>query len=324
MAVGCPDAPVEEPEEIIEKEEEEENNNNNNNNNNQTQFDAGPVVQGSIAGKVVNANGDALANLRVLACTASLCMSGETNATGEYLFENISVEPMKMEVTDPDDTYLSLLFYQMVYADQLSVLSRDVVMPAVTDEPSSLSEANGGTALVAGGALEITVGAGALDYPFGRDDDIIQAERLSGSQIPPYDIEPFLAHPDDSFMFALAPHGTKSSEAVTFKVTSGITQPEGAIYNVYGVTDKATLKASGTATVDSSGHLISDTGGSWMDLTGLVLVPDIEEEEIADAGMEEPMMDDAGAEMEDASDAGEVMDVTDAGVADMALTDGGN
>ena len=58
-----------------------------------------------------------------------------------------------MEVTDPEDTYLSLLFYQMVYADQLSVLSRDVVMPAITDDPSSLSEANGGTASVAGGAL---------------------------------------------------------------------------------------------------------------------------------------------------------------------------
>lgn len=324
LAVGCPDAPEEEPEEVLEEEEEEEENNNNHNNN-QSQFDAGPVVQGSIAGKVVNANGEALPNLRILACTASLCMSGDTNATGEYLFENISVEPMKMEVTDPDDNYLGLMFYQMVYADQLSVLTRDVVLPTITGAASSLSEANGGTVSLAEGAFEITVGAGVLEYPFGRNDDIIQAEYLSGGHIPPYDIEPFLDHPEDSLMFGIFPMGTKSTEAVAFKVTSGITQPEGTVYNVYGVTDKATLKASGTATVNSNGHLISDTGGSWMDLTGLVLVPDLEEEEeVTDAGMEEDMTGDAGVEFEDVSDAGEVMDVTDGGVEEMAMSDGGN
>ena len=292
--------------------EEEEKDEIGNNNNTANSHDAGPVVRGSVAGKIVNASGNGLMGMRLLACTDSLCMSGETDANGEYLFENLAVEPLKMQLEDPSKVYLTILFYQDVVADQRSVLSRPVVMPKVQGSAAALSEANGGTASVAGGALTLTAASGVLEYPFGYNDDEVFGEYVGGADIPPYNVEPFLADVENAFAFMLQPVGTKSSQAVSFTISDHVTQPELTVYDVYEVTGKAKLNAIGTATVNASGDLVSDAATNWTELTGLVLVPQSESAESVDAGS-----------AADVSDASVASAATDGGATEVLVHDGG-
>ena len=218
LAVGCPDEPERQPTEIEEEEEEETNNNNNHNNNNHNNnndVDAGPVYTGSIAGRIVNRAGESLEGLKILACSSSLCMTADTDANGEYLVTDMNIEPRHVQVTDLTDTYMGVLFYQDVIPNELNVLSRYVVLPNLSGAPSSLPMATGGTVTLANGALELTAPANAIEYPFGYDGEVIQAERLEGDEIPPYDIEPWMSRKADSFAFAFYPQNTKASENVT-------------------------------------------------------------------------------------------------------------
>ena len=121
----------------------------------------------------------------------------------------------------------------------------------------------------------------------GYDGEVIQAERLEGDEIPPYDIEPWMSRKADSFAFAFYPQNTKASENVTFKVTTGVNQPQGTQYFIWTADfSHASLHNVGTATVDANGHLVSDTGAEIKDLTTIVLIPDIPVPgEGADAGV---------------------------------------
>jgi hypothetical protein len=310
LAVGCPDAPEKQTGGVVvEEEEEEENNNNNNNHNNnhQDDVDAGPVYTGSIAGRVVNRSGASIEGLKVLACSASLCMTADTDTNGEYLFTDMSIAPRHVQITDLSDTYMGLLYYQDVIANELNVLSRFVVLPGLTGVPTSLPVATGGAVTLADGALELTVPADALTYPFGYNDEVIQSEMLSGEEIPPYDVEPWMPFKADSLAFAFFPANTVSSAPVSFKVTQGITQPEGSKYFIWTADfSHGTLHEVGTATVDAQGHLVSDADAMVKDLTTIVLIPDLPDPTVVpDAGNHAAASSDGGVtEATSATDAG--------------------
>lgn len=324
LAVGCPDAPERQPTEVVEEEEEEEENNNNsntnNNGNNQNDVDAGPVYTGSIAGRVVNRSGASIEGLKVLACSPSLCMTADTDANGEYLFTDMNIEPRHVQITDLSETYMGLLYYQDVIANELNVLSRFVVLPDLSGPPTSLPVATGGAVTLADGALELTVPADAITYPFGYNDEVIQSEMLSGEEIPPYDVEPWMPFKADSLAFAFFPANTISSEPVSLKVTQGITQPEGSKYFIWTADfSYGTLHEVGTATVNAQGHLISDADAMVKDLTTIVLIPDLPDPTV---------VPDAGNSAADSSDGGitEAPSVPDAGTqtAVVDTSDAGN
>jgi hypothetical protein len=323
LTVGCPDASEKQTGRVVveeeEEEEEEENNNNNNNNNHNNDIDAGPVYTGSIAGRVVNRSGASVEGLKVLACSASLCMTADTDANGEYLFTDMSIAPRHVQITDLTDTYMGLLYYQDVIANELNVLSRFVVLPGLTGAPTSLPVATGGTVTLANGALELTAPADAIEYPFGYNDEVIQSEMLSGEEIPPFDVEPWMLFKADSLAFAFFPANTTSTKNVSFKVTQGITQPEGTKYFIWTADfSHGTLHEVGTATVNADGHLVTDPDAAVRDLTAIVLIPDLPDPTVVpDAGNNAAAPSDGGVtEATSATDAGTqtaVVDTADAG-----------
>ena len=265
--------------------------------NSQSDIDAGPIVVGGITGRVLNRGREPLSGLKIMACCSTVCRTASTDANGEYLFTDLIIEPRHVQVYDFTNVYLSVLYYQDVFADEMNVLSRDVILPDVTTPPRSLPVATGGTVILADGALELTVSANSLEYPMGYDEDVIQAEWLAGEEIPPYDIEPWLTHKEDSFAFAFYPHKIKTSESAHFTIKTGITQPEGTRYQIWSAQfTTATLHPAGTATVDTNGHLVSDSDSTVRDLTTIILIPDLPSpQENLDAGSSVYITTDAGA-----------------------------
>ena len=83
----------------------------------------------------------------------------------------------------------------------------------------------------------------------------------------------------------------------------GVEQPEGTKYFIWTADfSHASLHNVGTATVDATGHLVSDTGAEVKDLTTIVLIPDIPVPgEGTDAGV---VATDGGNETTAAADAG--------------------
>jgi len=306
LAVGCPDAPEKKPNEVVEEEEEEEEEEENNNNNN-NDIDAGVILTGSIAGRVVNRSGASLEGLKILACSASLCMTADTDSNGEYLFTDMSIASRHVQITDLSDTYMGLLYYQDVIANELNVLSRLVIVPELTGAPTSLPIATGGTVTLANGALEFTAPANALVYPFGYNDEVIQSEMLSGEEIPPFNVEPWMPYKEDSLAFAFFPANTTASESVSLKVKQGITQPEGTKYFIWTADfSHGTLHEAGTATVNADGHLVSDADATVTDLTMIVLFPDLPDPvvETTDAGLNTADITDGGTATAPSDDGG--------------------
>ena len=302
LSMGCPTPPQEAPRETIETEDEdndvdESENNDVSDNVTHSEVDAGPMITGSITGRVINRGSEPLSGMKIMACCSTICRTSTTDANGEYFFTDMIIEPRHVQVYDFTGVYLSVLYYQDVIADELHVLSRDVILPDLTTPPKSLPIATGGTVLLADGALELTLPPNSLEYPLGYDEEVIQAERLAGEEIPPYDVEPWLEQKEGSFAFALYPHKIQTSESASFKVKTGITQPEGTKYQIWtAFFTEATLHRVGTATVDANGHLVSDADAMVKDLTTIVLIPDLPvSEDTADAGMADVLIPDAGS-----------------------------
>ena len=64
------------------------------------------------------------------------------------------------------------------------------------------------------------------------------------------------------------------------------TLPAGTKYQIWtAFFTQATLHYVGTATVDGNGHLVSDTDALVQDLTTIILIPDVPQENGTDAGM---------------------------------------
>jgi hypothetical protein len=260
-------------------------------------IDAGPVIVGGITGRILNRGRAPLAGLKIMACSSSICRTSDTDANGEYLFTDLIVEPRHVQVYDFSNVYLSVLYYQDVFPNEVNVLSRDVILPDLTTPPRSLPVATGGTVVLADGAFELTVAPNTLEYPMGYDEEVIQAERLAGEEIPPYDIEPWLSQAEHSFAFAFYPHKIKTTESAHFTIKAGITQPEGSKYQIWTAHfTTATLHRVGTATVEATGHLVSDPDSTIKDLTTVLLIPDAPSlQEHADGGLEDSTATDAGA-----------------------------
>ena len=264
--------------------EEEEKDEIGNNNNTANSHDAGPVVRGSVAGKIVNASGNGLMGMRLLACTDSLCMSGETDANGEYLFENLAVEPLKMQLEDLEQGVLndSFLSRRRGRSAKRFVSARGDAEGA--RECCCLVGGQRRDGIRCGWCVDADGRIRRFGIPFWLQRRRSFGEYVGGADIPPYNVEPFLADVENAFAFMLQPVGTKSSQAVSFTISDHVTQPELTVYDVYEVTGKAKLNAIGTATVNASGDLVSDAATNWTELTGLVLVPQSESAESVDAG----------------------------------------
>ncbi len=247
--------------------------------------DAGPMITGSITGRIINRSSEPLSGLKIMACCSTVCRTSTTNSNGEYLFSDMIVESRHVQAYDFAGVYISVLYYQDVFANELNVLSRDVILPDLTTPPKSLPIATGGTVLLADGVLELTLPPNTLEYPIGYDQEVIQAERLMGYEIPPYDVEPWRDHQEDSLAFAFYPHKIKTSDSASFIVKSGVNLPAGAKYQIWtAFFTQATLHYVGTATVDDNGHLVSDEDALVKDLTTIVLIPDVPVSDVLNDG----------------------------------------
>ncbi len=238
--------------------------------------DPGPEIPlGAVTGRIVNGDGEPLANIKVLCCTSSICETGETLEDGSYIFEQLEVEPRKMQAADLTKTYMELIFYQDVIADQMNTLSRDVVLTRRNDEPTTWLEDIGGTVSLAGGELELQAGPESVDYPFGIFDELIQGETMAGSILPPYGTEPWLDQMEQSFGYVFYPVHIITHEPVSFVIRRDGLMDSGTIYRIWAVDpDDAELIDSGTATVGDDGDLASDPDSTLTDLTTIILIPE--------------------------------------------------
>jgi len=232
------------------------------------------VVPGTISGRIVNAQGEGLVGIKMLSCTTSLCVSGETGANGEYLFEGIDPEPQKMQATDAGGVYMSVIFYQECISEEHEKLSWDVVMPERNTAVVSWPEGQAGELVTADGALTLTLADGALDYPLGFFDENIRVEYVPGSQLPPYDAHPWAGAEEGVFAYYFYPLHIMAEPFAAFSAVMQEPAPEGAEYEIWSVDpDSARIELVGKAVVDVDGALVSATDAELKHLSTLILVP---------------------------------------------------
>jgi hypothetical protein len=233
-----------------------------------------PLPTGHITGRIVNADGMGIGAAKIICCTATVCINVDTDADGYYLVSDILIEPRKMQVLDTTNTYMSILFYQEVVADSTSSLGRDVILPTTTETAASWTEDEGGSVSLAGGKLELTAASGVLDYPLGTAVEEVLAQELEVSDLPPYDEEPWAGVESMSYAFLFDPVHIVSEEAVELKITATETLVPGEQYQIWSVEpDTATLIDCGTATVDSNGHIVSDSSSDLKHLSIIIVIP---------------------------------------------------
>jgi len=232
------------------------------------------VVPGTISGRVVNADGVGLVGIKMLSCTLSLCVSGETGANGEYLFEDIDPEPQKMQATDATGAYMSVLFYQECISEEHEKLSWDVIMPERKTAVISWPEGQAGDLVVADGALTLSVVEGALDYPLGFFDENIRAEYVSGAHLPPYNVQPWAGMEEGVFAYYFYPLHIMAEPSAAFSAVMEESVAEGTEYEIWSVDpDSARVEQVGKAVVGADGLLTSAPDAELEHLSALILVP---------------------------------------------------
>ena len=235
---------------------------------------APPDPTGVLEGKIVSIDGTPLEGASVLACNHSMCFTGSAIADGTFLIDQLEEGPYKVQVMGSLLGFMNMAFNAEVFQDQTTTISRDVVMVAIAEEMAPLLEDEGGTLVVAQGAVELTAEPGALDYPLGF------AEAMHGvsvplSALPPHDVEPWIGAPEGSAAFHFNPFGTESDPGLAFRVLAGLLPSTS--YEVWVVEIKlGRLEKAGVVTTDASGVLQSDGVIPGLEaLSSVVLVPEM-------------------------------------------------
>ncbi len=228
---------------------------------------------GHVMGRVVGPDGTGLAALKVLACTESTCVRGETDADGRYDIDGLLLLPQKMEVFGSPKGYVDFYYFQDVTADNPNTAPRDVVtfpLPDTTPWPKD----QGGAVSVAGGALTLEADAGGFRYPLGAAQEV-GAVQVSAEDLPPLDSEPWQGRAAETVAFVVHPLGITATEGAAFRVaTVGAALPPGAPYTAYTVDSKhGTLEEIGALTVSPDGELIIPRAMALTKLGQLIFVP---------------------------------------------------
>jgi len=189
---------------------------------------------GSISGRIIDEMGNGLGGIKMLSCTESLCVSGETDDYGEYLFYDLGPSPQKMQATDATGVHMSVIFYQECVSGEHGTLTRDVIMPLRQTPEVSWPEEQGGTVELADGALIIILEEGSLDYPLGYFDEKMRAEAVPGERLPPYDQEPWAGQEERVMGYYLyPPHIMADPSAGVQAAVSGSVM--GDVYDIWSV-----------------------------------------------------------------------------------------
>ena len=234
-----------------------------------------PPPEGSVAGRVVNEEGEPLADLRVLCCSHSICYTESTDAEGRYLIEGVAVDDVyKMQAADPMQVYSSLYYYQELRADEVSELPRDVILPRRASERVAWAAETGGPITLAAGSLELIAAPGALEYPIGLEETI-SGDRISGTILPPYTAEPWAGRGEQLVVFTFTPAPVVSSEPVQLRVSGDDVGAEGSVWRIYSINpDTAAPDDVGTATVNAEGVLVSGEDAMLMNMLTIILAPE--------------------------------------------------
>ncbi|MCB9732527.1 MAG: hypothetical protein H6745_07940 [Deltaproteobacteria bacterium] len=246
-----------------------------------------PSGQAALGGKIVDQDGNPVANQRVAACSQQECPIVQTDADG--IFFHASLPPDRPRAIyshgthsfrNPGPTYATVVVRQAPAADTVVDVG-DLVLPVLEGEPVAVDPAVGGTFLLADGAFEVTIAAGALDFAIGtpEESEKLQAGHVAVADLPMYASRPWAGKEARSVAFSTAPWEAHSAEPVAF-VVHGSTEAAGTVFDVYQVepftTDVEVVaepEKVGTATVDENGDIVSDAGGTLESLIVVVLVP---------------------------------------------------
>ncbi len=228
---------------------------------------------GHVLGRVVGPDGAGLAAIKVLACTESTCVRGETDGDGRYDIDGLLLLPQKMQVFGSPKGYLDFYYFQDVTAQNPNTAPRDVVtfpLPETTPWP----KAQGGAVTVAGGALTLEADAGSFRYPLGAAEEVGAVE-VAASDLPPLDVEPWMGHTAGTRAFVIHPLGVEALDGAAFRVaTVGAGLPAGAAYTAYTVDSKhGTLVELGALAVGSDGELVIPRAMGLTKLGQILFVP---------------------------------------------------
>ena len=234
-------------------------------------------VTGTVSGRLVHPSGEAIAGMRMLACTPSICYWDETDNDGRFVVSDLSLGPLKMQSGDPSGAHWDILFFHLLTSEDVSELPRDLIVPLREKEEEPLPwEDAAGTLSLAMGALELDVNEGALTYPAGTKDKALTARYLSGSDLPPYDWSPWAGREEETLAFVINPVGVTSSAGVRVRVIAPDLAPC-THYHLWSIDSKTgRVRYSGNASVEErEGQpvLVSSAGALIEELTTLIFSP---------------------------------------------------
>jgi hypothetical protein len=230
----------------------------------------GPPL-GSIEGRLITREGEPIAGLTVLCCDKGICIMGGSDEGGAFVCEDLELGAYKMQVADPDENFVDMVFYQTVEEEGANLPAREIVVSQMTETPSGWEAEAGGDVVLASGRLTLTADPGALSYPVGTREEALIAQEIPTSTLPPYDHEPWLEAPDRALAFFMDPVHVSSSSPVSI-VAAAPTEAPGTVFQVWSVDpDTGTLQDVGTATVDDELRLVSDSDAVITNLTALIL-----------------------------------------------------
>ena len=235
---------------------------------------------GSIKGRIVDETGNGLVGLKVLCCTSSLCVSGETESDGRYRFDDLEIydeslsEARKMHVTDLSGAYMDIVFHQVVVAGEVRELQNDVAMTPDSGVPSIWGEDTGGAVALAEGKLELNASPESLIFPFGLNDSMIRAVSILAKNVPPQDVEAWVGHEDETISFLINPLDIRSKEALGLLVSDGVEREIGRRFEVWSLnSSKGVMEMAGTASVQSDFRILGDDDLNLTRVSMIILVP---------------------------------------------------
>ncbi len=233
-----------------------------------------PADVGAVAGRIINAEGEPIAGLPILCCSLQICLTGATDGDGVYFITDIDADDSyKMQVTDRNGTYTSLIYYQAIVGGELSLLDGDLVLPNIRSDLVAWAAESGGSVTLANGALTLIANPEELEYPLGFDEEI-QADRIEGLQLPPYPSTPWGEAVESVFGFVFNPVHIHSSGALSFEVRDDGVGPNGSVWQVWSLEpDMGILEEVGTATVNADGVLVSDENTQLHHVTTIIFAP---------------------------------------------------
>jgi uncharacterized protein involved in high-affinity Fe2+ transport len=230
--------------------------------------DSASVPMTTVVGKVTDDAGNGVDGIMILACDDDSCITTKTDGSGEFTV-GVPVGWRKMQVMGTPKGFASMNFFQNVESADAPVQTGDIVVITASADPAvAFPAAEGGTAVLVGGALTVTAAAGVAVYPIGQTEEVT-AVKVAAAHLPPYDMDaPWAGKEEATLAFHINPLPVKAAseeQSFGFTVTGGTGD-----YTVYYVNDHyGTLHEGDAVSADADGNV----SGTVPVLTTLILVP---------------------------------------------------